>query len=379
MWLTGRSIGLLAVAGVSLLLAVAIGIPALLYVTGLTLGLVVAALVLALLARPRLQAVRTVEPTIVEPDETAEVVIDLTLRASVPVVAGMWRDRLPSTLIGSATGTVPPTNGQESRLRYDVLSRRRGSHEIGPLTIIVSDAFGLVERSLNHDDHSRIVVLPRRRHLAAPVGPGGTADGTTRMRRNSGLGQDDVIARPYLPGDALKRWHWKATAHHGEPMVRQEESELRPTVLVVLDPEPRVHDQASFEWSVSAAASIITHYGERGFDVDLASGASSLSLESGHGLQDALVTLALVEPNSSPGFIPPRECTAFVLTGVLDAAGAARLVGTVPARDTIAFVGRGTADAAHEVLNRAGWHVVVRDASADIAVAWSEAMGTPAR
>lgn len=378
MTLTGRSVSLIAAAAVSLALAVMVGIPALMPVACLCAGLVVVALAASFVAGPRLEVSRTIEPTIVEPDEVVEVTLDLSLRTVVPVVASRWRDRIPSTLLGTATGVVPPMSGRTTQLRYEVRGRRRGSHEVGPLTVVVGDAFGLVERSLKSAHRDRFVVLPRRRALEARLGPGGASDGTSRMHPTSGLGQDDVIARPYLPGDALKRWHWKATAHHGEPMVRQEESELRPTVLVVLDVDPRVHDHAGFEWSVSAAASLVTHYGERNFDVELASGGSVMSLESGHGLQDALVSLALVEPTSAPVLLPARERTTIVLTGLVDSNAAERLLQAVPSRDTIVYVARGSSEAAQEMLARAGWHVVVRDAADDLADVWSRSSGVSA-
>src|SRR5690606_23137468 len=124
------------------------------------------------------------------------VTLDLSLRTVVPVVASRWRDRIPSTLLGTATGVVPPMSGRTTQLRYEVRGRRRGSHEVGPLTVVVGDAFGLVERSLKSAHRDRFVVLPRRRALEARLGPGGASDGTSRVHPTSGLGQDDMIARP---------------------------------------------------------------------------------------------------------------------------------------------------------------------------------------
>ncbi|MFS0886274.1 DUF58 domain-containing protein [Aeromicrobium sp. 179-A 4D2 NHS] len=377
MRLTRRSVALIAVSAASLALAVLGGIPALLPVACLCAGLVIAALLIVLLAGARLEARRSVHPSIVEPEEPVEVTLDVALRTALPVVATRWRDRLPTTLRGTAEGTVPPTSRTGARLRYEVQGRRRGSHEVGPLTVVVGDAFGLAERTLSATGHDRFVVLPRRRPLDSRDGPGGGTDGTSRMHPTSGLGQDDVIARPYLPGDALKRWHWKATAHHGEPMVRQEESELRPTLLVVLDTEPRVHDQAGFEWSVSAAASIVSHYADRRYDVDLAAGSAAVSLDAGHGLREALVVLALVEPGTESVPLPARDRTTLVLTGRLDSSGAERLLQSVGSRDTVAFVARGTSDEATAALARAGWHVVVRDTSDDLADLWSRPVGVP--
>ena len=48
----------------------------------------------------------------------------------------------------------------------------------------------------------------------------------------------------YLPGDAMKRLHWKATAHRGQLMVRQEEQQINPRAGVFLDCEPRTQGTA---------------------------------------------------------------------------------------------------------------------------------------
>lgn len=372
MWLTGRAVALLAAAAVSFVVAVTVGVPSLLYVAGLCVGLVACAIALTWVARPRVEAVRHVEPAIAEPDEPVEITIDLVVRSRVPLSVLAWRDRLPTTVLESASGSVPLLEDGRARVGHTVQARRRGSHQTGPLTLVVSDAFGLVGRTLTHPDRDRFVVLPRRSELDDPEA-GGTTEGLARAHRRHGAGQDDVIARPYRPGDALKRWHWKATAHHGEPMVRQEESDSRPTVQVVLDLDPRVHDHGGFEWSVSAAASILAHHSERGFDVHLVCGGSALSLESGQGLQEALVALALVEPVAEPPVVPRLERATFVLSGQLDGTAAAALTEAVPARDVVAFVARGTSESAFEALSAAGWHVVVRDDTSDLEAAWQAA------
>lgn len=379
MWLTGRSTALIAVAAVSLVVAFLVGVPALLYVIGLCAGLVVVAVAVSVVSRPRITAVRTVTPAVAEQGETIEVRIDLTIDSVVPVVTDSWRDRIDSGLQGQARGTAPTMDRrQQAHVTYEVVGRRRGSHVLGPLSVVVGDAFGLTERAVKVDVRDRVVVLPARTPLEPVTGPGASADGVTRTRRSSGLGHDDVIARPYLPGDALKRWHWKATAHHGEPMVRQEESELRPTVQVVLAADPRLHDHAGFEWNVSAAASIVSHYAGRGYDVDLVSAGVDLSLDSGHGLTDALIALALLEPSSAPVTPPTGDGTTFVLMGRPDRDTARRIVGEVHVRDAIVFVAPATSAAAYEVLDKAGWHVVTLHADEELTEAWART-GTVAR
>ena len=83
---------------------------------------------------------------------------------------------------------------------------------------------------------TQLTVLPRRYDLP-PIRPSGSdEDGATRPApQQVGIGEDDIIARSYLPGDALKRLHWKATARRGELMVRQEEQQMNPRAAVVID------------------------------------------------------------------------------------------------------------------------------------------------
>src|SRR5699024_718722 len=116
---------------------------------------------------------------------------------------------------------------------------------------------------------------------------------------HGGPGGDDVIARPYVPGDPLRRVHWKATAHRGEPMVRQEEQDDSRHALVLLDPRTQRAMQgavlgtrsgsrsgrgvdAMFEWAVSMTASLVEHLAEQGFSVTMQVLGTSIRASVGH-------------------------------------------------------------------------------------------------
>ena len=83
-------------------------------------------------------------------------------------------------------------------------------------------------------------------------------------------GEDDVIPRPYRDGDELRRVHWRSTARHGELMVRREEQRWRNRAVLLLDTRARAHSGpgagSSFEFAVSAAASIGVHLARGGID-----------------------------------------------------------------------------------------------------------------
>jgi uncharacterized protein (DUF58 family) len=83
------------------------------------------------------------------------------------------------------------------------------------------------------------------------------------------MGEDDVTTREYRHGDDLRRVHWRSTARYGELMVRREEQPWQNRGVLFLDTRTRAHrgdgPGSSFEWAVSATASIGTHLARDGF------------------------------------------------------------------------------------------------------------------
>src|SRR5947209_9048920 len=84
-------------------------------------------------------------------------------------------------------------------------------------------------------------------------------------------GEDDAATREYRLGDDLRRIHWRSTARRGELMVRREEQPWQSRAVLLLDCRQSAHQGdgplSSFEWSVSAAASIGLHLAHGGFTV----------------------------------------------------------------------------------------------------------------
>ena len=103
---------------------------------------------------------------------------------------------------------------------------------------------------------------PRAQWIAElPRSLGDAGDGISADER-SGQGADNLIPRPYAPGDSMRRIHWRASAHRGEFMVRDEEQESTPTATVLLDLTPlhwpadaREGDDPGFESAVTACVS----------------------------------------------------------------------------------------------------------------------------
>jgi uncharacterized protein (DUF58 family) len=397
---TPRGVGFLVGALVTFLAAPALSLPAMLYVTGLLLGLVILSAVFVFVGHSSVRIERSFTPQVVAPGTLSRANVRITNLSVLPCLEARWEDQLPHGISGDSTGTLPPLGGSRSdesqaTFSYALQGLRRGRHNIGPLRVDVVDPFGLVYRRHSFGGAEPLTVLARRVDLP-PIAPrGANDDGTTRPApQNVGVGDDDIIARTYLPGDALKRIHWKATAHRAELMVRQEEQHVNPRATVVLDTEPTSQGTArdrkgsweyssALEWAVVAAASITVHLVRAGYVVAVQSSGTSIDRIVADGqdnLEDAMVDLAVLEPE--PVDRTGRhdvEGAAFVVLGRLTADRARHWVGALStSRTVLALVARGSAPEALDVLDAARWTVVPYSPTDDLTESWSHFDGEPA-
>lgn len=394
--LTGRGIGFLATAAVTFVAAPLLSLPALQQVTALLLGLVVCSALFVTVGHSRVRIERTFAPEVVATGGTTTATVHVTNLSGLPCPESAWRDTVPAGVSAEASGVLPALGAARSRrsqvrFTYELQGLRRGRHPIGPLRVQVQDPFGLVLRRHSFGATQDLVVLPRRVELF-PLSPhGADNDGASRPApQHAGIGEDDVIARSYLPGDALKRMHWKATAHRGQLMVRQEEQQVNPRAGVVIDRDARSfgtdrdgrgswdHSPA-FEWAVMAAASVVSHLSRVGYAVVARApgGAVERRLSAGEdALQDVLVDLALIEPSARAGVavdeVTTGERTTFVVLGRPDAERAREWVEALADSSTVlALVQLGTGDEALDVLSSARWRTSMYRPDDDVAELWS--------
>lgn len=393
--LTGRGVGFLLGSVVTLLLAPLLSLPAMLYVTGLLLALVVLNAIFVFVGHSKVRIERSFTPQIVPPGTLSRATVRITNMSVVPCLEARWDDRLPRGISGEATGRLPALGGSRSAtsqvmFSYSLQGLQRGRHDIGPVQVDVQDPFGLVYRRHSFGGTEALTVLPRVVELP-PIRPRGSSeDGATRPApHNVGVGDDDVIARTYLPGDALKRIHWKATAHRAELMVRQEEQQITPRAAVWLDAEPMSQGTArdgsgrweyspAWEWCVIAAASISGHLVRAGYVVSVQANGRGIDryIADGHDtLEDVMVDLAVVTPDDNDDHAGSVEAerTTFAVLGRLDLPRAHHWIATLSASRTIlAFVARGTRDDVLDLLHGARWNVVVYAPNDDLADRWTQ-------
>lgn len=394
---THRGFGFLIAAAASFIAAPLLALPAMLYVTGLLLGLLIISGVFVFFGHSTVRIERSFMPEVVPPGVLSRATVRITNMSLLPCLEARWHDELPRGITGESSGTLPALggrNGLESSaiFHYTVHGLRRGRHDIGPLRVDVHDPFGLVYRRHTFGGAAPLTVLPRRVELPAITARGGSDDGATLPApQNVGVGDDDIIARTYLPGDALKRIHWKATAHRDQLMVRQEEQHITPRAAVILDAEPTSQGTArdrkdaweyspSFEWAIVAAASITAYLARAGYIVTVQSSGRSvdrLIAEGQDTLEDAMVDLAVLEPEPQDHPAPvDADRVTFMVLGRIDAVRARQWASAVaPARTICALVARGTPVEALDVLDAAGWRFVSYVPSDDLVDRWAHFEG----
>jgi uncharacterized protein (DUF58 family) len=306
--LTVRGRAFIAAGAAAIVCAIVLGQPALSRVGVLMLALPLVTAAFIGRSRYRLALVRTVTPQLVAAGQPARVNLSLTNEGRTPSGVLLLEDHVPYVL-----GTRPRFvlegigHGWRRHVTYQVRSDIRGKFDVGPMSVRVSDPFGLVELGRAFRTTVPLVVTPRTVPLSTiPLGGAWTGSGDNRPRAFAIGSAEDVTVREYRRGDDLRRVHWRSSAKVGELMVRREEQPWQSRATLFLDNRVRSHRgqgiASSLEAAVSAAASIAVHLSHRGFTVRLVTAAGEDPSSAWH-FRDAdlntgplLEALAVVQP-----------------------------------------------------------------------------------
>jgi uncharacterized protein (DUF58 family) len=168
----------------------------------------------------------------------------------------------PTTLPGGLPGRAITLGGRTERswLIRAPLSRR-GHFRIEPLHIRTGDPFGFFEASATVGQGVSVVVYPRIEPLPRWRLPTAALEGShaspVRTLQTTPMA---TSVRPYAPGDAMNRIHWKTTARHGEIQVKEFDLEQTADAWIILDLQRSIQtgrgEESTVEAAVRAAASI---------------------------------------------------------------------------------------------------------------------------
>jgi uncharacterized protein (DUF58 family) len=407
--LTLRGKAFLGAGAVAVIAGLAIGEADVLRIGVLLVVLPLLAALAASRARYRLSCTRQLMPRRVQAGQPAEARIRLHNISRLRTGLLLAEDPTPYSLGSRPRFVLEAIEPGGSRdLSHQIRLEQRGKFTIGPLQVRVADAFGLVEIGRSFATKSTLVVTPEITPLPR-VGIAGhrIGDGESGMRMVAAAGEDDIAPRAYRDGDELRRVHWRSTARYGALMVRREEQQWHNRALILFDTRRRGHvgsgPGSSFEFAVSAAASIGVHLATQGIDTRLItdSGEVTAAGTAGSGLLDLL---AVIRPSRGvdlgSGLAAVRGSSrgqVIAVSGMLSPDQARQLAashrGGGPAMALLLDVSRwesgrpgpgGTAGppdectVAAEILVGAGWRVAVVTAGTSLAAVWRELHGPAA-
>ncbi len=165
---------------------------------------------------------------------------------------------LPNPLPGRAISLGP--RGEKS-WSASVGLTRRGHYRVEQLVIRTGDPFGFFESYASVGKTSTVIVYPRVESLPGWRLPPAQIEGPhAHPVRTAQTTPHVTTIRPYAPGDAYNRIHWRSSARQAELQVKEFDLEQTADVWIFLDLDATVHvgsgDESTLEYAVRAAASI---------------------------------------------------------------------------------------------------------------------------
>ena len=393
----GRILLILGVAAI--VLAYPLTRTELLYLGSLLAGMSLLALAFVRLRRQRMGVARRFSPLVAEAGSPVAVAVEIRNLGGARTGEATWRDEWPWAPQGTpaaglrALGRNRGGYGTDSavRVHYVVDPPRRGIFEIGPLVVDFGDPFELARGEIVVGARQKLVVTPRVAILPMTGSSIAADEGSARalQRRNTG-GDDELMTREYRHGDPMRRIHWRATAHHGELMVRQEEQRSHARARILLDTRRSAYRDAavpvdhepesdSFEWAVSFTASLALHLQRLGFTVEvIETGARQLdSPERPEDFLETLAAISLVDEPQRRGILAlppdPGRALGSVFAVVADAEPHTidRLVSQRHQFDVaVAFIVNPHNERVFGPLRDAGWTCVAVRATDDLGAVW---------
>ncbi|WP_436346102.1 DUF58 domain-containing protein [Natronorubrum sp. FCH18a] len=186
-------------------------------VTPLLVVLVLGALTTVRAARPEIRRApvsagsvgdrRTVEIA-VETGSSASATVRETVGEGLTVTAVETAGSADLETGDDRTLAVQTTLEGDDRFEYEVRLEQRGEHRLGPLTITVSDVFGLFARRFTYEERTSLLAYPRVHELRS--GPGNELQAF--VERERGEREEFDHLRAYQRGDSLRDVHWKSAA-----------------------------------------------------------------------------------------------------------------------------------------------------------------------
>jgi uncharacterized protein (DUF58 family) len=170
-----------------------------------------------------------------------------------------------STLPGYDASQATGVDGSGARQwRVKGTCNRRGLYQLGGTSMLTGDPFGVHTIRIEDPAHATLMVMPPIVPLPPlQITPGGYSGEGHPIPNAPERTVDASSVREYIPGDSLKKVHWKTTARHGKPYVRRFDGAPAGDWWILLDLQSASHiyleDDSTQEHGIILAASLADH------------------------------------------------------------------------------------------------------------------------
>ncbi|MDQ7034571.1 MAG: DUF58 domain-containing protein [Anaerolineae bacterium] len=151
----------------------------------------------------------------------------------------LWLEvRDHSTLPGHRASHVVPTLFPRRRYewRVDTSCIVRGEFQLGPMTVISGDPFGLFLTPRRINAIERMIIYPATVPITSVNLPRGVVSGgEAQQHLTQNITTNAAGVREYVPGDSINRIHWKSTARRGKLIVKEFEIDPLMDIWLLVD------------------------------------------------------------------------------------------------------------------------------------------------
>lgn len=213
--------------------------------------------------------------------EETDLTIELTNAKPLPLIWLWVSDRFPdglSLITGKLSTTVESDEEQVSSI-YDLLSLRwyervqrtyrirgsqRGVYELGPVSLLSGDLFGLEQQYKRGEERDRLLVYPKVVPVKALGLPFERPAGEFKAERK--IVEDPLrmaTVREYVPGDSIRHIHWKNSARLNQLQTKVFDPSSNPTLALFCDLQTDYYPYSFIpeylELVITSCASIAVH------------------------------------------------------------------------------------------------------------------------
>lgn len=240
--------------------------------------------------------------------------VTYTLRSDARLPKPWLEVHSPSTLPVAIPGRVISLRPGTSRTwAARVPLSARGQYRVDPMVVRTGDPFGLFESVASVGPGASLLVYPQAEALPAWSLPHAVIEGASaRAQHGPHLTPLATGVRPYTPGDAFNRIHWRSSARHQELQVKESDVEPSADIWIFLDLDRSQHtgasEHATVETAVRATAALAVHAlgDDRGVGIE-AIGLRRVSIATDRGARQQHKILGLLAVAGAEGSIPLVE------------------------------------------------------------------------